>query len=423
MIFSALECILIIACMMRSVAVSIIVWTLIAALLYMKKESWPDFWVQLLIASVPISYMTIFLSDGGKIFKWYNIALLGLDLTVLLRMKKQNAKVNRNVFLTLVSILLFQLVRNLLLKKTDHLLVELMQEYAAVITVWMFFEYIRMERANVTNLYRLCEKWTSLYLNTTLASGVCVIAQREIYLFTGRLIGKATIWAGRQNFDMTFTGYSVLSVFLGGGMVIAVINLLHSKRKTLSFVQLLFLAYACVVNSARSGLFASIVIILLMLLQSLRRYGTAKRALLFGIPIIIGMIISLFYLLQTRTSLQIVGLFDATGRQDLIDQAFQIMTSNASTFLFGVGVNGAEALGISAQHNMFLEMWVLNGTILLIPFVIVVFMILWKTRRRKNRYLLWQLLFAHQFYSSFFATTFLPVVLILTFGSYDEYNI
>lgn len=203
-------------------------------------------------------------------------------------------------------------------------------------------------------------------------------------------------------------------------MVIAVNNLLHGKRKLLSFIQFLFLAFACVVNSSRSGLLASILIILLMLLISLRKHASMKRTLLFGILIIGGMIFATNYLMKTRTSLQKIGLLASTGRLDLIGSALQIMSSNILYFLFGVGINGDTALGIAAQHNMFLEMWVLNGTLLLIPFVIAVIMILWTTRRKKNRYLLWQTILAHQFYSSFFATTFLPVVLILTFSSHEE---
>lgn len=421
MIFFILECVLIIACMLRSVAVSLFAWAVIVILSFYKKENWVDFWIRVLILSLPISYLTIISFTGeSKIFKWYNFAILGLNLTILFKMIKEKARVNKITLYVLLLVLFIQLGRNLLSSNYTHLFAELVQEYFTVITVWMFCQYIRMEHRNDTNLGLMCEKWTSLYLDATLASGICVVIQRLVYILTGIIIGFAKIGERRQIFDMTFTGFSVLSVFLGGGMVIAVNNLLHGKQKLLSFIQFIFLAFACVVNSSRSGLIASIAIIILMLFLSLKKRGTAKRTLLFGIPIIGGMVFSLIYLMQTRTSLQTVGLLAANGRLDLIDEAVSIMTSDLFNFLFGVGINGQYTLGISSQHNMFLEMWVLNGTILFIPFVLTVFMILWTTRHRKNRFLLWQLLLAHQFYSSFFATTFVPVVLILTFSSFVD---
>lgn len=115
------------------------------------------------------------------------------------------------------------------------------------------------------------------------------------------------------------------------------------------------------------------------------------------------------------------GLFEANGRDDLIYQAIDIMLSNTETFLFGTGINSPD-LGSNSQHNMFLEFWVLNGTILMIPFLAAVLAIIWCTKKKKNKYLLWQLLLAHQFFSSFFATTFMPVVVILALASANDNN-
>ena len=419
MIIFLLECILIVASMMQFVSVGLFAWALIVILLYKNKLSWVDFWVKVLIASLPISYLTIFYTDGAKIFKWYNFAVLGLDVTIFLKMVKYKVKVNRNIFFALFLVLFIQLCRNLLLQNLNHIFEELMQEYITVITVWMFYQYIRIGEEPQTSLHQKCEKWTDLYLNMTLASGAGVIIQKMVYQYTGTIIGMITIWEKRQVFDMTFTGRSVLSVFLGGGMVLAVNNLLQGNKIFLSFVQFLFLAFSCAVNSSRSGLVASIIIILLMLF-ALFKYGTngtAKRTLFFGIPILLGMIFATAYLIQSRASLQEVGLFAANGRLNLVEEVINTMSLSIPNLLFGVGVNGQYALGVSAQHNMFLEIWELNGTILAIPFVIAVLLILWTTRRRKNKYLLWQLILAHQFYSSFFATTFVPVILILTICS------
>lgn len=417
MILLILECILIVASMMRSIAVGLSAWALIVVIVYTKKENWVDFWIMVLITSLPISYLTIFYTEGVKIFKWYNFSVLGLDLTIFLKMVKRKVKVNLNIFITLFSILSVQLCRNLLLQNLNHIFIELMQEYITVITVWMFYQYIRMGEETATSLFQKCEKWTGLYLNVTLASGIGVILQKMVYQYAGTIIGAVTIFEKRQVFDMTFTGYSVLSAFLGGGMVIAINNLLHGNKKILSFIQFVFLAFACVVNSSRSGLIAAIIIILIMLLISFKKYSTAKRTLLFGLPILAGMLSAMTYLMQTRLSLQSVGLLTDNGRFVLVEEVIRIMLSSISTFLFGIGINGQYSLGVSSQHNMFLEIWELNGTLIAIPFVIAVIMIIWSTRRRKNKYLLWQLLLAHQFYSSFFATTFVPVVLILTISS------
>lgn len=416
-----LEVVLIITYMHKFAAISIIVWIIIMLDQYYKRKSTVDYWIKLIILSLPISYLEINCEVGAHIFKWYNFSILCFGITMLNLIIRKGMKIEKKSFIILTAIILFQLCRNLFTTDWKGILSELVQEYIVVITVWLFFNYKRFQDKDLSAREQLMvqsSEWTDKYQLVTFASAICILYQFLLYTLFGQVVGFITFFPARTVYDMTFTGYSVLSALLGGGLIISLTKILNGERIARNALYMVIIFMGCGFNTSRSGLYAAIIIMLIMIALSLNKKKGFMIATVILIPVLLLMIFSINIMLSNRNSLTGQTLLSDNGRFALMKQGLETIFSDINALLFGLGINAQYYIkGVTIQHNMFLEMLELNGLILFIPFVVVVLMFLRYTKEKENRYLLWHILLSHQFYSSFFATTFLLVVLILSISS------
>lgn len=418
--YIGLELLLIISYLYKQMVFGIIIWCIIVAILYKKRKNRLDLLIKCLIASVPISYLEITCEVGYHIFKIYNFIILLLILYLLNVIHKAHMTVNKSILLASIGILSTQLIRTLFCTDLPSAFIELIQEYITVFTIGLFAIYI-INVHKFTNVHFNVNEWLDLYYYTTVSASLGVIYQFLIYNTSGTRIGYTTIWLGRQVFDLLFTGYSVLTVYIGGGIIIAISKLLKGDTAIFHLFSLTITGFACAINSSRSGLLSAILIVLIMFVVALLKKKTIRYALLYGAPVFFLMAYLVSFLIRHRQSLQGGSLFFANNRDVVAHYAFEQMFNNALYFLFGKGINSPKIEGVS-QHNMFLEMWTLNGTIFLLAFVVVVIAIVYKTKNKKERYLLWHILIAHQFISSLFASTFIVPILLIVLCSEDEVN-
>ena len=416
--YIVLELLLIISYLYKQMVFGIIIWCVIVAFLYKNRKNRLDILIKCLISSVPISYLEITCEVGFHIFKIYNLIILLLILYLLNAIQKARMKVNKSIILASIIVLSIQLIRTLLCTDLPSAFIELIQEYITVFTIGLFAIYIKNVHS-LKDVHFNVNEWVDLYYYTTISASLGVIYQFLIYTTSGARIGNTTIWLGRQVFDLLFTGYSVLTVYIGGGIIIAVSKLLNGDRAIFHLFSLFLTGFACAINSARSGLFSAILIVLIMFVIALMKKKKIRYALIYGIPVFLFMAYTISFLVSHRQSLQGGSLLFANNRDVVAHYAFEQMFSNALYFLFGKGINSPKLDGIS-QHNMFLEMWTINGTIFLFAFIVVVIALIYKTKNKSERFLLWHIFVAHQFISSLFASTFIVPVLLIVLCSEDE---
>ena len=312
-------------------------------------------------------------------------------------------------------VLSLQMIRTIMCRDLDSAFSELIQEYLTVVTFWLFWNHYH-ETKNEYAYDDMSKEWISCYYLMVICSALGIFFQYFLFLRTHRVYGFASIWTGRQSFDLLFSGYSVLSVLIGGGMVIAVSKILDRHNSWYNLGILMLLSLACGINSARSGFFAAIAIIAIMVINAFQKKRITGTTLIISTVAVFVISFSLYYLVSRRTSISQGRLFAGHGRIELARAGLEQIQENSWNFLFGIGINGAQIYGLS-QHNMFLEMQVLNGVFFFVPFTIAVLYILYVTRKKTGRFLLWHILLAHQLISSFFATTFLLPVLIIAISS------
>lgn len=419
--FITLELLLILSYLYKQMALGIIIWLLIVAFLYKRKKSTLDFLVKCLIASIPVSYLEITCEIGFHIFKLYNFTVLLIVLFFIRVIQKERMKVNKSILLAFLLIMTMQLVRTMMCNDLPSAFIELLQEYITVFPVGLLLIYSKNLKQEIETQVDASE-WLDLYYYTIIAVSIGVLYQFMIYMLSGVRIGFTTIWQGRQVFDLLFTGYSVLTVFIGGGMLIAVSKLLDGKKAFENMLILLLTGLACAINSSRSGLFSAIIVIIFLFVLAIFKKRSLRYVLFYGFPVIILITYVISFLVRHRQSLQIGGLLFANNRDVVAQLAVDQMSNNIGFILFGTGINGAKIYGIS-QHNMFLEMWTLNGSIFLFAFVILIISLLYITRNKSRNYLFWHILIGHQFISSFFATTFIVPILFIVLCSEDNKHI
>ena len=417
-IYIALELIMILAYLYKQTALGLAAWGFIVYYLMRNKRNTIDLFVKCLIASIPTSYLEITGEIGAHIFKIYNFTIFFLVIYLIYYIQTRKLKINKTVLLVFYIVLLLQFIRTLLCVNLPSALIELMQEYIIILPTGLMYIYYNNE-PECQGITNDSTEWIDLYYYTTIATSLGVLYQFLLFTYTSTGIGFLTIWRGRQVFDLLFTGYSVLTVYLGGGMIIAMSKLLRGEKTFTNLCILLLIGISCAINSARSGLLSAVVVILIMLIFAFFEKKNVRYALFYGIPVLMLISYIVSFLISHRQSLQVGGLLFANNRENVAQFAFDLMENNLLYFWFGTGINGAQLSGVS-QHNMFLEMWTLNGTLFLIPFVLLVISLLYMTRRNSNRFLLWQLFIGHQFISSLFASTFIVPILIIVLCSNAE---
>lgn len=413
-----LEILLIILYMHKLAIIGLAVWFLIMILsMHIMKNDRLGYLVLWLIAKLPVSYLEISCEIGTHIFKLFNFCIVLLTL-YLLSYARWKIKLANEWVTVIIVMLLLQLIRNLCLDGFfTSPLIELIQEWIIVIPICLFYAHSRTDH-NKEKYLDLVNRWEDCYLYMVTASAIGVFYQFIMYR-QGIRLGFITTFATRTVYDMTFTGFSVLSTLLGGGMVISV-NKLLKRFQVRYLLSLILCAIACVINTSRSGLFAAMVIIVILMLKQFRNRWriSVKKIVLYCIFAIVA-VIALIMLMETRISLKGTNLLNNNGRLDVIMEGLEIMTEDVGTILFGMGMYSHVS-----QHNMFLEFCLRNGIIAGVLFAGFILMLLFKTRKSSMNYLTWHLFLSQQFFTGFFATTFLlPVIILLLAGNVKENSI
>ena len=97
--FFILESGLIISYMYQFAWIGALLWIILMFVQYQKKIDNIDFWMRLIIISLPISYLEITCQSGMHIFKWYNFSILGFLITTFLKTNKKLGRKEIRIFL------------------------------------------------------------------------------------------------------------------------------------------------------------------------------------------------------------------------------------------------------------------------------------------------------------------------------------
>ncbi len=251
------------------------------------------------------------------------------------------------------------------------------------------------------------------FVCSSVAFGAQVFLQRAFISSSGIVIGHYTVTGqGRYSYAGLMGDYSFATVYLAAGCMITLIAFMDWGRIRLFRFMILevFLLAATLAVTARTGLAALAIILVIYFLRNLRRINWKTTLLLvlgiLAVPVILNELI----ILRVGQS-----LLDSSGRFVTYQKALNLIIMRP---LFGVGLgieNLYEGYHMGLPHNFFMQYLAqigIVGTLLVLSFFIVY---LRKSLVRANemKWVFWLIVVSCMMIPDIFSSRFFYVIIIL----------
>ena len=391
----------------------IVVSSVIFTTIIFQKKDFINKNLECLILSLPLSYVSItgINPDRSHMVSWYTLFLAIYILYFFVQLYKKKVTIKLKYLVPILFVFIWIFVRNLFLNNLTFL-VDFIQIVITIIPIFI----------------GVCYKKKSLKINidifnklkvVCLSTAVLVIIQSIAYKLLGIELGYITFFRERITFDVLFTGFSELSIFIGIGVLISS-NKLLDQFSYKDLFGILIMLTGMVINSSRTGLISVIAVFILMYLQKISTKETLSKKLSKFSLLLVAIAIGYFglkLLLEKRTTIG-GNIFDDNGRFITYGYALDAIFKNATNFLFGIGLN-PDNYGM-IPHNFILEILLQNGIIVLSFFIIGIIFILKEINKNPYKYTLYYILISSLFVTSFFAKTYLTVIIIILLCSIDK---
>lgn len=354
--------------------IGILVW-ICFYLINNKKKNFEIILVRMLTLCVPLSFTNIF---GGlysqSVISWYNIFLIFLTTVVIIKNLTEHS-----FYLDMLSFMSLQIViLGLFPIFVSRYRISAVKQYLNLIAPFILviignnIKYICDDNDKKIILYD--------YIFATNIAAIGTFVQFVVKSFLNIELGNYAFLGGyRHSYGFLFADYSFLSLYLVTGATI-LLYLVYNKEinMKLGLIDIIFLLVVSVITSARTGIFAFIVVVVLFTIPKIIYY------LIYNFPRII--LISSAVIILVGASFLLVGnvrgsrKLSDSGRGKLNQQAFKIFLDKP---IFGVGFGSQNYSEISGMlpHNLIFQFLAQGGLIFSIPLFITLYMILFSSKR------------------------------------------
>ncbi|OUS69952.1 hypothetical protein B1748_29920 [Paenibacillus sp. MY03] len=320
--------------------------------------------LKLLIISLPISFLNIFGGQYGEIpISWFNlffIILLVMTLKYLII-----SKYSRSLLFCVICLIVLGSV----LTYFSHNLIDAAKQFLNIL-IFVFlpligYQLYKTKYITETEIIKLKQ----IYINITIVTAVFILFQYALHRVLGFQTGNIDFMGTyRIAYGFVFNDYSFLSLFIVSGMAL----LYKSKKFNTSQLLLLSLMFAaCVISSARTGIIA---LILALVLEALLSLTKIKIRSVLKLPFIAILSIATVYFFSAIRGTE--EFLNDSGRIDGYLQAMEYFYSFPITGI-GLGVRSYKDLtGLAIPHNIIIQYLVQTGiifTVILIFFILKIF--------------------------------------------------
>ena len=361
--------------------------------------------ISLLILSMPLHSISIIGYKLNHIFSWPIIFLTIISLLNISTIIKKRIKLNRMSVITLIIGTLILIISNYNSGVTGC--IKIVQIMLMVIPAYTTFVCRKDLIKDINEKFQseMINKLVSIFL----ATAIGVIAQYILYTYFNIKLGQITIFSGRSVFDLLFNAYSVLSLFLGLGIVLIFRKLLE-KVNLLDIIKIVVLFIAIIVNSSRTGLVAAIIAIFLMI-NSRGLKLSMNRKIVFYIIYIILSTLGVLYALKSRSELS--NFFYDNGRMETYKYGLNMFICNFKIFFIGNGLDLTTYQEVM-PHNFIIETLVTCGIIITIMTLKAIAKFLKFIKSSKLKFLFWTILIGSLFITCFQGNPFTTIIMIIT---------
>ena len=231
-------------------AMSIIIFSL---LIYKNKKNIYKNFADILVLSLPLYSLSIVGDKINHAFSWILIMLLILSIYNFFLIIKERKTISKKSFALLLLGIVLLIISNVRTFPVYGLIEvgQVLMMIIPIITTCICKDIItkKINKKDFNNVIKRIE-------DVIIATAICTIIQCIAYYVLNMSIGKISIYPNRIIFDLFFKAYSVLSLFIGIGIIIAVIRIIKSlqerKIEYTEICKLIVFIIAIVINSSRT---------------------------------------------------------------------------------------------------------------------------------------------------------------------------
>jgi len=367
-----------------------------------------------LIFSVPVFQIGFAGQHMHHMFSWTMIFMLVLIGYLLVNIWKKRIKITYPV-LVVSSIVAILLVLNVLVNDYKmESIIELIQILLMIVPIVISIEGKEYLKTQIN------QENKGLYLSyiniTILATIIGVLIQYIGYKNFDTILGNMTLFVRRTTHDLFFKGYSVLSAYLGIGIVMNVKSIIDKfeLRKAL-FIILCFIGI--IINTSRTGLLASIIISALIIVSNIKNIKnmikTKNNLIIIIICIIVFILVATYSVIKIAANRQLTKALDDNGRIETYLYGADVMTDSLKNFFIGAGL--AKENYLMTPHNFIFENIMKMGIIVsgILFTMLIKFLKYINDSNNDFKYIIWQMLLSCMFITAIFALSFITIYMIM----------
>lgn len=360
-----------------------------------------------LIFSVPTFNIGFMGQKMHHMFSWCSIFVILLTIYLMYNYLSNKVKISKkslSAILVILGIIFINCFREVNVKNA---IIEWLQICLMLIPIIFVYDQRKY-------LYKMLsqdseEKFVNLINYTVVATAIGVVMQYILYRKLGIRLGNITFYPGRTVYDLLISGASVLSVYLSVGVAINV-KKIYDKFNIINLLYAIICVIGIAVNSARAGLVAAIIIVIIIAIPKIIK---TKRNLLMSLILIPILAIAFINMTDTMlASRSTRSLFEANGRIGTYKYGFEVLTNGPKHFFLGAGLS-LDNYNQIIPHNFILETLVTTGILVSIPIFILLFKCLKYINNNENKYIIWVILIGSMFITNFQGNTFFTIYMIV----------
>ena len=303
--------------------------------------------LDLLIFSLPLTFIGVLGISMHQIFSWYNVFMLIFLCLIIFKNNKFAVSKNNAILLFLSFILL--LIASILSNSFVESMIEVIQILIMIVPIMLVSDNIKKLNISSKKTYELFKKYSIVCV----ATAIGMIIQYLIYFRLHIVIGFINFTGGgRVSCFCLFKGASVLSIFMGIGFLIVLIDILQNKISFCKIISILIILAAMILNTSRSAVAILIIISAIIILKQSSKKLSLKTFLI-AFLLILGAFIGVNYIISLRSNL--TGFLDANGRYETWINGIHVWLSSVKNIIFGGGLSSSLFQSFAKPHNIIFQ--------------------------------------------------------------------
>lgn len=365
-----------------------------------------------LIISVPLYNIGILGMDMTHIFSWYIIFLTCIIIYILILQLNGKCKCSLISIISMMLLILLIAINFRLDYNASTGINDFIQFIVMVISMIEIYQLKYLEK-NILNRDELLKMKKNI-ICTVLATSLTVIIQYILYKILNINVGYITVFSGRIIFNLLYKGQSVLSIFLGIGIILGILEIFYNNGKRINIIKNIALisisTLAILMNSSRTGIIVAAIVSVLIILKNMTKN---PKNILITVAIFTILCMSWNSIIGILKTNRTDDLLDDNGRFITYKDGINILMTNSKTVFFGNGIS-PENYNITIPHNFIIETAMKVGIIFAGIAIALIIKLLISINNSNFKYIIWHIFLSSMFVTSFHEMTFIIVFIMIS---------